>query len=303
MTGRPATERVPELADEEWLHEQYVVNGRGTVDIGSELGVSDVTVARYLREYGIEVRDQTRPATERAPELADKEWLREQYVDNCRTSYDIGNELGVSDDTVLRYLEDHGIERRKSKPPATERIPELADEAWLHEQYVERERSSFDIGDELNVTGATVLNYLQKAGIEPRSHGVPEGASQVRLHAGGTLHFTVGLVREFQFLQAAKSASVYLDEDNRRLGVKFHPNEDGGRVIQSKGRAFNISTRAPLRELDVYPSLLDEPHPVPYAVDEDAEFIAVDLSGSPAVWEVSDRLAPAERVTERGGGT
>ena len=50
-TGRP----LPEL-----LHDLYVVQGRSQVDIAAEIGVTRVTLAMWLREFGI-TRDD-RPA-------------------------------------------------------------------------------------------------------------------------------------------------------------------------------------------------------------------------------------------------
>lgn len=54
------------------------------------------------------------------PLLQDVEWLREQYVDRKRTTYDIAAEVGCSDSSVYMAMRKHGVEAR----PNTERVNE-----------------------------------------------------------------------------------------------------------------------------------------------------------------------------------
>jgi hypothetical protein len=39
-----------------WLRQRYLSDGRTTEQIGQELGLHNVTVSRWLRRYGIELR-------------------------------------------------------------------------------------------------------------------------------------------------------------------------------------------------------------------------------------------------------
>lgn len=228
------------------------------------------------------------PATERAPKLADEAWLREQYVERKRSSTDIAAELEVDPTTVRKYLKEHGIEVRGYGKPAADHIPELSDAEWLHEQHHENDRTQQSIADELGVCRKTVAKYMDASGVERRDDLIHGAEPQVRLQRDRSLQFSPGLIHEFPFLKNAESVSVYLDEGSRRLGMRFHPDNSGKRKVHRRVQSFKISVWSPLQALDVYPSLLDEPHSVPYAVDEGAEFVAIDLSGSPAVWEVSD---------------
>jgi hypothetical protein len=40
----------------EWLRKRYLSDGQTTLQIGQELGLHNVTVSRWLRWFGIEVR-------------------------------------------------------------------------------------------------------------------------------------------------------------------------------------------------------------------------------------------------------
>jgi hypothetical protein len=42
--------------DRDWLHAQYVLGKRSTASIGAELGASDGTIARNLRQHGLPMR-------------------------------------------------------------------------------------------------------------------------------------------------------------------------------------------------------------------------------------------------------
>lgn len=53
------------------------------------------------------------PKTPAPPQLHDADWLRREYLENCRSGQDIADELGLKDPSlVFRYLERHGIPRR-----------------------------------------------------------------------------------------------------------------------------------------------------------------------------------------------
>ena len=100
------------------------------------------------------------------PKYRDEEWLREQYVERERTTTDIADELGCGAKTVQRWLKKHGIETRKPGPQCPDE--RLKDADWLRGQYVERERTSYDIADELECSSTAVWSWLKEHGIETR---------------------------------------------------------------------------------------------------------------------------------------
>jgi transposase len=169
--GRPAVD--DRLTDEEWLRIQYVEKKRSTCEIADECGCADPTVGRWLERFNIEKRDRSRlPPDDR---LTDEEWLREQYVEKERTQTEIANECGCSGRTVGRWLRNHKIETRPGKRPAPD--DRLTDEEWLREQYVEEERSTYDIAEECDCSTFAVGNWLNKHGINTRDPTFREGES------------------------------------------------------------------------------------------------------------------------------
>jgi len=47
-----------------------------------------------------------------ADKYKDEEWLREQYIEKRKTTYEMADICGVSDPTILRWMDKFGIERR-----------------------------------------------------------------------------------------------------------------------------------------------------------------------------------------------
>ena len=160
----------PKYRDEEWLREQYIEQGKSTYDIADECGCDNTTVRRWMERHDV----KRRTCGPRLPDerLKDEEWLREQYVERGRSSGDIANECGCHANTVLKRIKRHGIQRR---PANAEVDPRLNDEEWLHEQYVERERSTYDIAEVCGCAPGTVINRLKRCGIETRGCGYHGG--------------------------------------------------------------------------------------------------------------------------------
>ncbi len=51
-----ATQREPTPIDPQWLRDQYLVRGRSFTDIGTDLGLSEMTVNRAAHRFGIPIR-------------------------------------------------------------------------------------------------------------------------------------------------------------------------------------------------------------------------------------------------------
>jgi DNA-binding transcriptional regulator LsrR (DeoR family) len=111
MTERGRRVAYDRLRDPDWLRERYWTDQMTLAEIGDELGVSHGTVRTWMDEHGIERRERGgRVADER---LRDPDWLRERYHADGQTLAQIGDELGVSNQTVRRRMDEHGIERRQ----------------------------------------------------------------------------------------------------------------------------------------------------------------------------------------------
>lgn len=93
----------------------------------------------------------------------DADWLRREYLERGRSQRDIADECGVTDSTVARWLDAHGV--KKTKP-----VDHLAVSAeWLFEEYVLRRRSIVDLAAELGIAPTTMRRTLADAGIEIRT--------------------------------------------------------------------------------------------------------------------------------------
>lgn len=94
--------------------------GMTTRQIGEIVSIPHRTVARYLKKAGLDLRNPGNPVI---PQLADKDWLKREYVALGRSTTDIGIELGCSASIVSHRLRNHGI---KSRPTGSEKGHERA---------------------------------------------------------------------------------------------------------------------------------------------------------------------------------
>lgn len=118
--------RHPHLNDPDWLTDQHHSRHRTTVEIAQQLGVSPSTVTRALRNHNLEVRADVQVRIARGDldanttRLSDPDWLTDQYITRLKSSPQIATELGVSPNTVTRWLHLHdiAIRPRKTQYPA-----------------------------------------------------------------------------------------------------------------------------------------------------------------------------------------
>jgi hypothetical protein len=60
----PNQNRFEDVLTKEFLTQRYIIEGNGTVQIGKEVGCSDMTVARYMRLHDIQLRKKGKPAND-----------------------------------------------------------------------------------------------------------------------------------------------------------------------------------------------------------------------------------------------
>jgi len=104
------------IKDPEWLREQYVEKGLTGGEIAKKCDCTSATVMRWVNRHNIE----TRTAGPRPPDsrLADSGWLRKKYVKQRNDSREIASLCDCNPDTVLAWLDRHGIETRQAAPQA-----------------------------------------------------------------------------------------------------------------------------------------------------------------------------------------
>ena len=190
----------------DWLKERYVAKEMSMGEIADECEVSTNTIRIWLDIHGIDTRDSSEPKR-----YKNLDWLREHYISKQMLISEISDECGVSDTTIGRWLKKHDIDTRGASGP---RLPEraqekLSDESWLREQYIERSRSTVEIGEELNVSARTVNNRLRDHDVEIR--GTLSKRAEEKLSDESWL-------RE-QYIERSRSTVEIADEFNTTSGT------------------------------------------------------------------------------------
>ncbi len=171
VTDPLTDEQIELLTDNEWIHNQYHKQNKSTTRIANEVGVSRTTLRKYMNEHGIARRSVSEAQLSKAQlsRLEDAEWLHEQYYSRNRTTYEIAEELGVSDGTVGNWMDEHDIDRQGRSEARTDgEIERLKNPEWLREQYCERKRTTGEIADQLDVSSGAVSNWMDQHGIDRR---------------------------------------------------------------------------------------------------------------------------------------
>ena len=115
-------------------------------------------------------------SAENTPErkYKNREWLREQYLDKGKSPRQIAEEYGYGSTTIDTWLKKHDIPKRshgaavaKAKKPDAP----YADESWLKEHYIEKEKSISQIAEEVGVSRGSIEYWLDKYCIETRPPG------------------------------------------------------------------------------------------------------------------------------------
>ncbi len=135
----------------------YIYHGLSQVEIADLLGCADCTVSEYRRKYNIERR------------YKDADWLRKQYHERGLTLAEVADKAGCDLGTVADWMERHGIKRRSiSESRSKGDVEKLHNKEWLRREYIERERTTTDIAEELEVTTWVVSVWLRRHEIKAR---------------------------------------------------------------------------------------------------------------------------------------
>ena len=91
----------------------------------------------------------------------DKDFLVSEYIVKNRTAQAIGNDLGVSKQTILTYLRKYDI-----KKPVENHVEKYDDRDFLVSEYIDKNRSAKAIADDFGVAKQTILRHLKKYNIK-----------------------------------------------------------------------------------------------------------------------------------------
>ena len=106
--------------DKETLEELYHGREMSMDEIADHFGVSRTTIIRWADRLGIETRTPEESRKLRGnpggPKVegphGDPEWLQKKYYDEHKTLTEMAEEAGVTEASILRHMDSHGIERR-----------------------------------------------------------------------------------------------------------------------------------------------------------------------------------------------
>jgi transposase-like protein len=149
------------LSKEE-LYRSYIVEGKSCNIIAREKKTNLTRIRNLLIKYGISLRS---PSEARRSDFRisrpSKEKLEEMYLGQNLNMTQIAKRVGVKQDTINRWLEEYGIERKKViKKPSKRRLEKLYLEEW---------KSQEKVAKELGVSGPTIVRWLNDYNIPVRS--------------------------------------------------------------------------------------------------------------------------------------
>lgn len=101
----------PKYQDEEWLREQYLKRHKSMKEIAKECDVSPSTIYKWLRRGNIETRTPSE-AHNNGEKYKNKQWLEEKYLEEKKTTKEIGKLCDVTFPTILRWLDKFNIDKR-----------------------------------------------------------------------------------------------------------------------------------------------------------------------------------------------
>lgn len=147
-----ARSNFPELYDREWLERKYIDEGMTAREISAAVGCEHGTVRDHLSAYEIRKRDQD----PQPPQLADKSWLEEKFLEKGLSDREISQLLEVSPYRVRSARKRFDI-RRETK------YPKLRDAEWLREKWESELLTPNEIGELAGgASSSTVRDWLYK---------------------------------------------------------------------------------------------------------------------------------------------
>lgn len=140
--------------DEKWLRKQYERRKLSASDIASECGVSPDAILHWMAKFGIEARGA-------------EEYTKQMWYEKNKTKKTRDKQSAVSSN-------DGGVELnmafQDSSPGVDYWVP-YRDEEYLRDEYNGKEKTVKEIAEQIGTTAKTVLDWMNRHGIERRQRG------------------------------------------------------------------------------------------------------------------------------------
>jgi transposase len=121
--------------------------------------------------------DGYRGPTPDSDKYRNKEWLHEQYVERGASLTAIADLCGVTTKTISNWVDRFGFDKRDEGGYGDD--AKHRNETWLREEYVEKERSLYDLAEDTTVSADTIRRWLGRYDIETRDPGNPNDEKSV----------------------------------------------------------------------------------------------------------------------------
>lgn len=150
--------------DAEKLRELYVEDRMSESEIADEFDTSGSVIHRWLTRHEIPTRNQDRYFRGDNP-WRDESTMRQLYLDEGLSTYEIGERLGCSYQTAHDWLTRHGIKTRKS--PAQKKEVDCPSRSELEQKY-NSGLTTAELAAEYSVCQQRVWQWLADYDIERR---------------------------------------------------------------------------------------------------------------------------------------
>jgi DNA-binding CsgD family transcriptional regulator len=137
---------------------ELLQEGLSPEEIAKNLSCSIFRVKNLRAKAGVDLS--------KYPQLKDKAWLTEQYIDKHLSEETIGKSLGCSYMTVHRWVLNYGLKRPDRVKPFPIHHPELWDKGWITEQK-KQGKSASNIAREVGCSYGAALKAWHRTDWEP----------------------------------------------------------------------------------------------------------------------------------------
>jgi len=149
----------------EKLYKWYHEDNENTSQIAKKLSVTSTSILRWMREYGIKRR---KGSYSMLPGLKKptKEELEDLYINQRKSNKNIGRNLGVSEPTIRKWMDEYGISIRSSSESKLPKGFVKPTKEELKELY--RKISVNKIAKNYKISNPTITKWLKDYNISIR---------------------------------------------------------------------------------------------------------------------------------------
>jgi transposase len=147
---------------------ERMYNQMSTVEIAEKLGTSNTTVGKWLKKYGIKIRNNSESQLPAGFVKPAKEELETLYLKQMKSIDEIAEKFGMSGITISGWLKRYEIKTRnisEAKLPAGVVKPGKEELERMYNQM-----STVEIAEKLGTSNTTVGKWLKKYGIKIRNN-------------------------------------------------------------------------------------------------------------------------------------